>query len=72
MDGAKGLRENLERLFPRAIVTLDVCHVVEKLWDLGHRFHKEGSQELTAWSVFCMVLFGAGSRCVVPSGGACA
>ena len=49
MDGAKGLRENLARLFPGAILTLDVCHVVEKVWDLGHRFHKEGSQELTAW-----------------------
>jgi hypothetical protein len=49
MDGAKGLRQNLAPLFPGAIVTLDVCHVVEKLWDLGHRFHPEGSAELTAW-----------------------
>jgi len=49
MDGAKGLRHNLVPLFPGAIVTLDVCHVVEKLWALGHRFHKEGSAELTAW-----------------------
>ncbi len=49
MDGAKGLRHNLVPLFPGAIVTLDVCHVVEKLWALGHRFHKEGSAALTAW-----------------------
>jgi hypothetical protein len=49
MDGAKGLRQNLEPLFPGAIVTLDICHVVEKLWALGHRFHKEGSDELAAW-----------------------
>jgi hypothetical protein len=49
MDGAKGLRQNLEPLFPKAVVTLDVCHVVEKLWELGHRFHQEGSAELTAW-----------------------
>ena len=49
MDGAKGLRQNLEPLFPGAIVTLDVCHVVEKLWTLGRHFHKEGSAELTAW-----------------------
>jgi len=49
MDGAKGLRHNLAALFPKAIVTLDVCHVVEKLWALGHRFHPEGSAELTAW-----------------------
>lgn len=49
MDGAKGLRHQLEPLFPHAVVTLDVCHVIEKLWTLGHRFHKEGSTELTAW-----------------------
>jgi hypothetical protein len=49
LDGAKGLKHNLEPLFPGAIFTLDVCHVVEKLWDLGHRFHPEGSAELKAW-----------------------
>ncbi len=49
IDGAKGLKHNLEPLFLQAIFTLDVCHVVEKLWDLGHRFHAEGSAELKAW-----------------------
>jgi hypothetical protein len=49
LDGAKGLQGNLEPLFPGAIFTLDVCHVVEKLWAVGHRFHKEGSAELKAW-----------------------
>jgi hypothetical protein len=49
LDGAKGLKHSLEPLFPGAIFTLDVCHVVEKLWDLGHRFHPEGSAELKAW-----------------------
>ena len=49
VDGAKGLKEKLERPFPKAIITLDVCHVVEKLWELGRRFHKEGSEELKAW-----------------------
>ncbi len=48
VDGAKGLKDNLEPLFPKAIFTVDVCPVVEKLWDLGHRFHKEGSAELQA------------------------
>jgi hypothetical protein len=48
LDGAGGLKHNLEPLFPRAIFTVDVCHVVEKLWDLGHRFHPEGSEELKA------------------------
>jgi hypothetical protein len=49
MDGAKGLRQNLVPLFPDAVVTLDVCHVVEKLWTMGQRFHPEGSAELKAW-----------------------
>ena len=30
LDGAKGLKQNLEPLFPHALFTLDVCHVVEK------------------------------------------
>ncbi len=49
VDGAKGLRGIMKPLFPEAILTLDVCHVVEKLWELGHRFHKEGSEELNVW-----------------------
>ena len=49
VDGARGLKDQLEPLFPNAIFTLDVCHVVEKLWEVGHRFHKEGSEELKAW-----------------------
>lgn len=49
LDGAKGLKHQLEPLFPKAIFTLDVCHVVEKLWALGHRFHAEGSEKLNAW-----------------------
>ena len=45
----QGVKRETEALFPNAIITLDVCHVVEKLWELGHRFHKEGSEELKAW-----------------------
>lgn len=48
LDGASGLRNNMAASFPNAILTIDVCHVVEKLWDLGHRFHKEGSAEVKA------------------------
>lgn len=48
LDGAKGLKQNLEPLFPKAIFTLDVCHVVERLWALGHHFHAEASEELKA------------------------
>jgi hypothetical protein len=49
LDGAKGLKHSMKRLFPQAIFTLDVCHVVERLWALGHHFHKEGSEELKEW-----------------------
>jgi hypothetical protein len=49
VDGAKGLKDNLEPLFPNAIFTLDIRHVEEKLWDLGHHFHAEGSDALRAW-----------------------
>ena len=48
LDGAKGLKQNLQPLFPRAIFTLDVCHVVERLWALGLHFHVEASAELRA------------------------
>ena len=48
LDGAKGLKQNLEPLFPKAIFTLDICHVVEKLWALAHHFHAEASEELKA------------------------
>lgn len=49
LDGASSLKDYLTELFPTAIFTLDVCHVVERLWKLGRHFHKEGSAELTAW-----------------------
>src|SRR5581483_928983 len=43
MDGAKGLRQNLAPLFPGAVVTLDIRHVEEKLWDAAYTFDPEGS-----------------------------
>ena len=49
MDGAKSLRENMGKLFPKAILTLDVMHVVERLWSLGRHFHAEGSEALAEW-----------------------
>jgi len=49
LDGAGGLKDNLGPLFPQAIYTLDVCHVIERLWALGHHFHKEASAELKEW-----------------------
>jgi hypothetical protein len=49
LDGANSLKTNMERLFPKAIFTMDVWHVVERLWSLGRHFHKEGSKELEQW-----------------------
>jgi len=49
LDGAKSLKAHFKALFPKAIFTLDVCHVVERLWRLGRHFHPEGSEALAAW-----------------------
>ena len=46
MDGAKRLRTALEAKFPKAIFTLDVWHVVERLWAVGRHYHQEGSDAL--------------------------
>ncbi len=35
--------------FPNRVVTVDVIHVLEKLWDAGRARHKEGSAPLAAW-----------------------
>jgi hypothetical protein len=47
MDGARRLRTALEAEFPKAIFTLDVWHVVERLWAVGRHYHKEGGDPLT-------------------------
>jgi len=60
VDGANGLKHQMEPLFPKAILTLDVCHVVEKLWALAHHFHAEGSKELTEWAEELKALVYAG------------
>lgn len=49
LDGAKSLKSHLKPLFPKAIFTLDVCHVVERLWALGRHYHPEGSAPLATW-----------------------
>src|SRR5262249_34517025 len=36
-------------LFRGAILTLDIRHAQEKLWEVGRLFHREGSAELTCW-----------------------
>jgi len=48
-DGETCLEQRCRRLFPGAILTLDVRHAQEKLWEVGRWFHREGSVELTGW-----------------------
>jgi len=49
LDGELCLEKRMRRLFPNAILTLDVRHAQEKLWLCGRQFHKEGSAELRSW-----------------------
>ncbi len=49
VDGETCLEQRLRRLFRGAILTLDVRHAQEKLWEVGRLFHREGSAELTRW-----------------------
>jgi hypothetical protein len=49
VDGETCLEQRLRRLFRGATLTLDVRHAQEKLWEVGRRFHREGSSELVEW-----------------------
>ena len=49
IDGEICLEQRLRRLFPKAILTLDVRHAQEKLWEVGRLFYAEGSAELSRW-----------------------
>lgn len=48
-DGDDDLAVYGRRYFPEARHTLDVMHVVEKLWEAGACLHKEGSEALEEW-----------------------
>ena len=48
-DGDTDLALYRERHFPEAKHTIDVMHVIEKLWSAGAAIHREGSDELTDW-----------------------
>jgi len=48
-DGDEDLEQNGHEFFPSAIFTLDVMHVMERLWEAGGCLFREGSPELTAW-----------------------
>ena len=49
LDGEICLEQRARALFPKAIITLDIRHAQEKLWQVGRLIHREGSAELTAW-----------------------
>jgi hypothetical protein len=48
-DGDLDLDCYAKRHFPEAIHTIDVMHVIEKLWVAGECVHPEGSPELKRW-----------------------
>jgi len=48
-DGDPDLALYVAKAFPDAIHTIDVIHVVEKLWTAGEAAYKEGSAELSEW-----------------------
>ena len=48
-DGETCLEQGCRELFRGAILTLDIRHAQEKLWEVGRLFHREGSAELAGW-----------------------
>jgi hypothetical protein len=48
-DGDNDLASYIAELFPDALHTIDVMHVVEKLWDVGSSLAREGSDKHRQW-----------------------
>jgi hypothetical protein len=48
-DGDDDLAVYTKTYFPEAMHTIDVMHVVEKLWEAGGCLHPEGSEALEQW-----------------------
>jgi hypothetical protein len=48
-DGDEDLERYAKDFFPEAMHTLDVYHVLERLWTAGRSFHREGSKALEEW-----------------------
>ena len=48
-DGDLDLACYAAELFPDALHTVDIAHVVEKLWDVGSSVHSEASAEYPVW-----------------------
>jgi hypothetical protein len=63
VDGEVCFAKRLRKLFRKAILTLDIRHVEERLWTAGRAFHAEGSDELEAWvEELRKLLYGSGGR----------
>jgi hypothetical protein len=66
MDGEVCFAKRLRKLFRKAILTLDIRHVEERLWTAGRAFHAEGSDALTAWvNALRDVLYSRGGKALV-------
>lgn len=50
MDGQRSLWSLKDSWFPRAIGVLDIFHVMERLWQVAHAFHGEGTHD-AEWQV---------------------
>lgn len=48
-DGDSDLATYAAQFFPGAIHTVDIIHVIEKLWKAGESLYREGSQQLKDW-----------------------
>jgi hypothetical protein len=48
-DGDDDLATYTAEVFPTALVTIDIIHVIEKLWTAGEVLFREGSQALRDW-----------------------
>jgi hypothetical protein len=63
MDGERSLWDAKEADFPEAVGVLDLFHVLERVWAVGHCFHKEGSDEgpSSSWKSGCGTCWRGGS-----------
>ncbi len=48
-DGDNDLAVYTAEFFPEAIHTIDIMHVIEKLWEAATAVHREGSEERKLW-----------------------
>ena len=48
-DGERALQYGVKRVLADIVLILDLLHVLEKLWAVGHALYGEGSAEAEAW-----------------------